>query len=208
MNQSPDDPLTERLRKREPAALAEYLQQRRPQLMAFIERQLGTALRRKVEPDDVFQEASAEAVRALPNAELSERDPFSWLCQIAERRIVDLHRRYFDAQKRDAGREVPLGAGGADTSAPNLAQMLAASITSPSAAFSRNVREARLESALQALPDDQREALRLRYQFDMPSKEIAEKLGKSDAAVRVMLTRSLKKLQQLLGEEIAPKDIS
>jgi len=33
----------------------------------------------------------------------------------------------------------------------------------------------------------------------LPSKEIAEKLGKSDAAVRVMLTRSLKKLQEMLG---------
>ena len=208
MNDSIDDPLCKRIREHDTNALADFLQQRRAPLMAFIERQLGTALRRKVEPDDVFQEASAEAVRALPNAELSERDPFSWLCQIAERRIVDLHRRYFDAQKRDAGREVPLGAGSSDSAAPNLAQMLAASITSPSAAFSRNVREARLESALQALPDDQREALRLRYQFDMPSKEIAEKLGKTDAAVRVMLTRSLKKLQQLLGEEIAPKDIS
>jgi len=201
--------LIERIRRHDTAALADFLQQRRAPLMAFIERQLGQALRRKVEPDDVFQEASAEAVRALPTTELGDRDPFSWLCQIAERRIVDLHRRYFDAQKRDAGREVPLAAGGGsgESSAPNLAQVLAASITSPSAAFSRQVREQRLESALQALPEDQREALRLRYQFDMPSKEIAERLGKTDAAVRVMLTRSLKKLQQLLGEEIAAKDL-
>jgi RNA polymerase sigma-70 factor, ECF subfamily len=208
MNQPVDDPLLARIRRRDTDAIADFLQLRRAPLMAFIERQLGQALRRKVEPDDVFQETSAEAVRALPTTELGDRDPFSWLCQIAERRIVDLHRRYFDAQKRDAGREVPLGAGGsADTSAPNLAQVLAASITSPSAAFSRQVREQRLESALQALPDDQREALRLRYQFDMPSKEIAEKLGKTDAAIRVMLTRSLKKLQQMLGEEISAKDL-
>jgi RNA polymerase sigma-70 factor (ECF subfamily) len=102
---------------------------------------------------------------------------------------------------------VPLAAGGASTSAPNLAQMLAASITSPSAAFSRVVREQKLDSALQELKEDEREALRLRYQFDMPSKEIAEKLGKTDAAVRVMLTRSLKKLQTILGEEISPKDL-
>ena len=212
MSAAADDPvleaLIERVRQRDTSALADFLQQRRAPLMAFIERQLGQALRRKVEPDDVFQEASAEAVRALPTTVLGDRDPFSWLCQIAERRIVDMHRRYFDAQKRDAGREVPLAAGGSgESSAPNLAQVLAASITSPSAAFSRQVREQRLESALQALPDDQREALRLRYQFDMPSKEIAEKLGKTDAAVRVMLTRSLKKLQQLLGEEIAAKDL-
>ena len=186
------------------AALAEFMEAHRPQLMAFIERQLGTALRRKVEPDDVFQEASAEAVRALPGADLSEREPFSWLCQIAERRIIDLHRRFFDAQKRDAGREVPLGASGGETNEAGLINMLVASMTTPSQAFSRNAREARLQEALEKLPDDQREALRLRYVENMPSKLIAERLNKSDAAVRVMLTRSINKLQELLGEEPPP----
>jgi RNA polymerase sigma-70 factor (ECF subfamily) len=172
--------------------------------MAFIERQLGAALRRKVEPEDVFQETSAEAVRALPALELGDRDPFSWFCQIAERRIIDLHRRFFDAQKRDAGREVPLGAGGSATGQAGLINMLVASMTTPSKAFSRNVREARLQEALGQLPDEQREALRLRYVENQPSKEIAARLGKTDAAVRVMLTRSLKKLQGLLGDDAAP----
>src|SRR5437762_11680020 len=103
-----------RIHNRDSQALADFMAAHRPQLMAFIERQLGTSLRRKVESDDVFQEASAEAVRALPTADLGDRDPFSWLCQIAERRIIDLHRRFFGAQKRDAGREVSLGASRGD----------------------------------------------------------------------------------------------
>jgi RNA polymerase sigma-70 factor (ECF subfamily) len=196
--------LADRIRRHDADALAEFLQSHRPQLMAFIERQLGAALRRKVESDDVFQEASAEAVRALPSTELGDRDPFSWLCQIAERRIIDLHRRFFDAQKRDAGREVALGAGGSETGQVGLINMLVASMTTPSKAFSRNAREMRLQEALAKLPDEQREALRLRYVESLPSKDIAEKLGKSDAAVRVMLTRSIKKLQELLGDEDPP----
>src|SRR5688572_15203952 len=140
------DDLATRLKAGDADALADFMQQHRPQLMAFIERQLGTALRRKVEADDVFQEASAEAVRALPEAELGDRDPFSWLCQIAERRIIDLHRRHFGAQKRDAGREVPIGAGGSGTESQpaGLINMLVASMTTPSQAFSRNAREALL----------------------------------------------------------------
>lgn len=200
-----EEAIITRLRSGDSAALAEFIELRRPQLSAFIERQLGTALRRKVEPDDVFQETSAEAVRSLAGAAITERDPFGWLCQIAERKIIDLHRRFFDAQKRDAGREVPLAApSGAESQQAGLINMLVASMTTPSQAFSRNAREARLFEALQALPDDQREALRLRYIENMPSKQIAERLGKTDAAVRVMLTRSLKKLQDLLGEEDAP----
>jgi RNA polymerase sigma-70 factor (ECF subfamily) len=190
--------IEQRIRHREAEALATFLQSHRPQLMAFIERQLGTALRRKVEPDDVFQETSAEAVRALPTAELGDREPFSWLCQIAERRIIDMHRKFFGAQKRDAGREVPLGSSGTDTHPAGLINLLVATMTTPSQAFSRNAREEQLAAALDKLPAEQREALRMRYVESLPSKKIAERLGKSDAAVRVMLTRSLKKLHALL----------
>lgn len=201
--------LIARVRQKDPAALAEFIDAHRRQLSAFIEKQLGDQLRRKVEADDVFQEACAEAVRSLPTVNLTEWDPFSWLCRLAEQRIIDLHRRFFDAQKRDAAREVGLhspGASGGDSNAPSggLINLLVASMTTPSQAFSRNAREARLVDALNELPDDQREAIRLRYVENMPSKEIAARLKKSDAAVRVMLTRSLKKLQDLLGDD-APR---
>src|SRR5947208_344532 len=163
-----------RIQARDTEALARFIESHRPQLMAFIERQLGTALRRKIETDDVFQETSAEAVRALPTVELGDRDPFSWLCQIAERRIIDLHRRFFGAAKRDAAREVPLGSsGGSDTQPAGLINLLVASLTTPSKAFSRNAREARLLEALAKLPDEQQTALRLRYIDNLPSKQIA-----------------------------------
>ncbi len=193
-----DATLVARVVNRDQDALAQYIEANRWRLMAFIERQLGGALRRKVEPDDIFQETSADAVRALPDMDLAGREPFSWLCQIAERRIVDAHRRFFGAQKRDAGKEVPLGQQRGGTSNVGLIDMLVASMTTPSQAFSRNAREARLMDALDQLPNDQRDALRMRYLENLPSKQIAEKLGKTDAAVRVMLTRSLKKLQTIL----------
>ncbi len=196
--------LVERVRRADTSALADYVQAKRPQLLAFIEKQLSGAMRRKVEPEDLVQEISAEAVRVLSQVDLAERDPFSWLCQIAERRIIDAHRRYFGAQKRDAGREVQLHGGGGDNSKSPLVDLLIVSMTSPSSAFSRNQREVLLLAALEKLPDDQRDALRMRYIENMPSKEIAEKLQRTDGAVRVMLTRSLKRLQELLGPEAAP----
>jgi len=193
--------LVERLRGGDADAMAEYIETVRYQLMAFIEKQLGPGLRKKVEPDDIFQEVSVDAVRALSDVDLSTREPFSWLCQLAERRIIDSHRHHFAAQKRDARREVGLGQGGSsDSGQGGLINMLVASMTTPSKAFSRNAREARLIDALDELGEDQREAIRLRYVENMPSKQIAERLGKTDASIRVMLTRSLKKLQTILGE--------
>lgn len=193
-------PLADRVREHDPAALADFIEEHRRQLFAFIDRQLGAGLRRKLEPEDIVQEVSAEAIRSLPQIEFGDRDPFSWLCQIAERKIIDSHRKFFEAQKRDAGREVGFGlASSTTTPGGGLINLLVASLTTPSQAFSRNVKEARLQEAIQQLPTDQREALRLRYVENLPSKEIAERIGKSDAAVRVMLTRSLKKLQEILG---------
>jgi len=75
-------------------------------------------------------------------------------------------------------------------------------MTTPSQAFSRNAREAKLLEALEKLPGEQRDALRMRYIENLPSKQIAERLKKTDAAVRVMLTRSLKKLHELLGNDV------
>jgi RNA polymerase sigma-70 factor, ECF subfamily len=193
--------LVAKLRQGDTNALAEYLTLRNRHLLAFIERQLGPALRRKIEPDDIIQEVSIESVRSLASIDLKDRDPFSWLCQLAERRIIDAHRRFFEAQKRDAGREASLGTPGGDSQHAAIVDLLVASMTTASQAFSRNLREVKLLDALQKLPEDQREALRLRYIEGLPSKEIAERIGKSDGAVRVMLTRSLGKLQELLGPD-------
>jgi len=198
-----DDPeLLERIRQNDGEALALYAEENRHALMAFIERQLGSALRRKIEADDIYQEATAEAARSLENIDLGDREPFSWLCQLAERRIIDAHRRFFGTQKRDAAKEVPIGSPGGSTEQPGLINMLVASMTTPSQAFSRNAKEQKLLEALGELPEDQREALRLRYLEGKPSKEIAATIGKSDAAVRVMLTRSLKKLQAILEPKL------
>jgi RNA polymerase sigma-70 factor, ECF subfamily len=200
-----DEHLLQRLRQRDTSALADYLAAQRKPLSAFIERNLGTALRRKVEADDIFQEVSVEAVRSLAEADFERRDPFSWLCQIAEHRIIDAHRRFFGAQKRDAAREVPLGSPGGDSRHAGIIDLLVVSMTTPTQALSRQGREVLLLEALAKLPADQREALRLRYVESLPSKEIAGRLGKTDGAVRVMLTRALGHLQQLLGPDAAPR---
>ena len=54
--------LLERIRAGDQDALAEYIEQSRHQLLAFIQRKLGAALRSKVEPEDIHQDVCAEAV--------------------------------------------------------------------------------------------------------------------------------------------------
>jgi RNA polymerase sigma-70 factor (subfamily 1) len=185
-----------------PQELAELIEARRPQLLAYIERRLGATLRRKVEPLDMFQETAVAALHAWPGLDLGDRDPFGWLCQVAEQRIIDAHRR-FAARKRAADREVSLHNKPADASR-ELLDLLAASLTSASQALARNERQAQLQEAIAKLTPECRDVLRWRYVDGLPTKEIAERIGKTDGAVRVLLTRTLHKLQELLGPDAAP----
>lgn len=195
-----DPSILERLRNGDRDALGQFIVARRDPLLRYIERSLGYALRAKLEPEDILQEVSGEAVRSLDKVTLGERDPFGWLCQIAERKIIDAHRHFVGAQKRSAAKEVAL-AGNPDSSRAALLDYLVASMTTASQAFSRDQRRIKLETAMAELGAEQQEALRLRYGLGLPSKEIAERLGKSDGAVRVMLTRSLAQIQKILGQD-------
>ena len=193
-----DQPLADRVRAHDAAALAAFLELRRPALLAFVERRLGSALRGKLEAQDVLQELAVKALRELPNADLSTRDPFGWLCHLAEQCIVDDHR-HFAAGKRASGREVPgnvrIGDGSQD-----LVALLAASLTSPSMAVVKDERQRRVMDVIATLPDEHREALRLRYGEGLPTKYVAQKLGKSDVATRVLLSRLVQQLQERLEE--------
>lgn len=194
---SQSDELLERIRGGDADAMAQWLELRKPQLIGYIFRKLSDALRRKVEPEDIFQEVSADCVRSFREIDLSDRDPFGWVCNLVDRRVVDAHR-HFQAQKRESAREVPLGMQGGETGQAGLINMLVASMTSASQVFSRNQKESQIQQAIAQLPDEHRDVLHMRYVEGLPSKEIAARLDKSDAAVRVMLTRTIKKLQQLL----------
>jgi len=192
-----DDPLADRVRRGDAVALAEFIDLRRPALLAFVERRLGARLRGKVEPQDVLQELAVKSLRELPNADLANRDPFGWLCHLAEQCIIDGHR-HFAAGKRDAGREVAGNIRPADHSQDFVA-LLAASMTSPSQAVVRDERQRRLQEVIASLPEEQREVLRLRYGEGLSTKEVARRVNKSDIATRVMLTRLVHRLQELLG---------
>ncbi len=193
-----DTKLLARLRSGEESALVEFLQESEHALLAFIRSRIGAHLRKKIEPEDVLQEVSIEAVRVMGQTDFSSWDPLNWLFQICERKIIDAHRRYFVSQKRDVRREAVMPAG---SDAAGLADLLAASMTTPSAAFSRDQRQLRMLAALDTLPEQEREALRLRYLVGLPSKEIARKLGKQDGATRVMISRALTKLREMLEYE-------
>jgi RNA polymerase sigma-70 factor (ECF subfamily) len=179
--------------------LAAFIESHRRQLLAYADRNIGPALRSRVEPEDIVQEVVVSALSAIDQFLVEGRDPFRLLCQLAEQRIIDAHRHHVGAQKRSAAREVSMDAPVAGGDGFGFINMLVASITSPSQAFSRDQKEFQLQQAIAELNDEQREILRLRFVEGLPTKDIADRIGKSDGAIRVLLTRTVAHLQEILA---------
>jgi len=182
-------------------ALAEYIQSHRDQLMGFIRAITGSRLMSVVELDDLVQDVSASAIQSLATAPLNQFTPMEWIQQIARRRVVDSHRFHFEAQRRDAGKQQSLHApSGGNDGAMGLEHLLEASITTPSAAVSQDIRLTRMQQALSELSEEQQTAIRLRYVDGLNTKDIAAKLNKTDVAVRVLLSRCVRQLETLLQD--------
>jgi RNA polymerase sigma-70 factor (ECF subfamily) len=180
-------------------AFSRLLESYRPRILAIVERQMSPALRQKLDPDDIVQDVAVSCVNAFADVDLNRGDPFEWICEMVRRRVIDAARRFSSSEKRALQREVPI-AGGADSRGGGLIALLVASMTTPSAAFSRNQREFRVAAAMEQLSEESRQALRMRYLESLPTKEIAQRMQKTDGAVRVLLTRSLQRLQKILEE--------
>ena len=190
----------DRIHSGETDALFEYIENRRPQLIAFINRNMGDRLRTKIEPEDVLQEAALSCLKSFGEIDFSKIDMFSWICQQCQRRIVDSHRHFFAAKKRDAAKEIALSGGsGGEEGDLGFEGLIAASITTPSAAFSKQQKEFQMQHWIAGVSEDAQTVLKLRFVDGLATKEIAKKMEKSDAAVRVLLTRTVKKLKDAVG---------
>ena len=56
-------------------------------------------------------------------------------------------------------------------------------------------------AGVQALPDDRREALIMRFALGMDNREIARALDRTEGATKVLIHRAIKQLEQSLKEE-------
>lgn len=158
---------------------------------------LQRRLRAKVDASDIVQEALLDAHGGFDRfAGTTAGEWLSWLRRIAERNALDAAKRYRGTAKRDAGREVPLdgddaGAGRIDPVSP---------VSTPSQRVLRGEREILLAEAIGGLPPDQREVILLRNIERLPFEEVAERMGRSAGACRMLWMRGLAGLRERLGE--------
>lgn len=189
--------LLTRARAGESAAVGQLLEQYRPYLRILAQRHLDGPLGVRLDASDLVQQTCLSAIRAIANFDGVDEAAFvAWLRTIHENNIRSAARDHLLAEKRAAGREVSP----ADEEALNrsLAQ---ARESSPSQRLMHSENTVRLAAALQELPDDQREAVRLRYLEGRSLAEIAQRLDRTVVAAAGLVKRGLIRLRHTLRDE-------
>jgi RNA polymerase sigma-70 factor (ECF subfamily) len=174
-------------------ALGDLLQQVRAYLLAIANKELSDELQAKGGPSDLVQDSLLEAQRDFAQfAGSSPDDLQAWLRRILLNNLVNFNRQFRGTDKRQVGREVSRECPHCCAAEP------LANLTTPSAAAVRREQEQLLQRALDELPEHYRQIIVWRNREARSFAQIAEMLGKSADAARMLWGRALEALQQQL----------
>jgi RNA polymerase sigma-70 factor (ECF subfamily) len=184
------------------AAQDALLVRHQARLRKMVAYRLDRRLAARVDPSDVVQEALAEAADKLPDYLHRQPLPFyPWLRQLTLERLLILHRRHIQAQKRSVTREEQSALALNDESVWELAERLQAAGDSPMSKLLREELRARVQHVLAELSARDREVLALRHLEQLSTREMAAILGITEGAVKTRHLRALQRFRELLGEE-------
>jgi RNA polymerase sigma-70 factor (ECF subfamily) len=143
---------------------------------------LGERLRRKLDVEDILQETFLRALETMDRFAFRGDDSFfAWLSAIAEYLVLNA------SQKKSLGQL-------------QLDREVACKASNPSAALRRHERFDRLKASLRILSRDQRRAVVLARLEGLPTREIAARMGRSEQAVRQLLSRALRQMHRTFGD--------
>jgi RNA polymerase sigma-70 factor (ECF subfamily) len=168
------------------------IQRTHARVMERAHRMLGPRLRARIRTSDVVQGAYLRALKNIGHFEAgTEREFLAWMAGILENTIRD-QARFFRARKRGGSR----AQGG-----PAPDSLAAGPTPSQEAARQEDLRPVR--QAMSALAPDYQKVLDLSWIEKLSHKEIAQRLGRSEGATRVLLHRA----RAALALEMGPSGI-
>ena len=159
------------------------------------------ALRGRVDASDIVQDALLQAHMARTQFRGATEGEFAaWLRRILTNVLIDAQRRH-GRKKRDAALDLSCRET-IEGTASRLSALPAGDATTPSQYVARRERDIRLAAALEALPDDQRTAVELRYLGECTLEEIVSFMDRSKPSVAGLLRRGLEELRRNLGDDV------
>jgi RNA polymerase sigma-70 factor (ECF subfamily) len=180
-----------RARQGDRQALSDLLGSLRPFVRVLVRSLRNGRAPGRLDDSDLIQDALLEAHRCFDRftgdtvAEL-----LAWLRPIILRAARHSLRVHLGTDKRDVAREV--GAGAAEqTIDPG---------STPSGKVVRAEEAAHLAAGVSRLPEDMQEVLLGRHVDHLSYTTLAEQMGRSEGAVRVLYTRALRRLREEVGD--------
>jgi RNA polymerase sigma-70 factor (ECF subfamily) len=182
--------LLERARAGDGDALGALLDGFRPYARLLVRSLRRGRVPGRVDDSDLIQDAFLEAHRSFARFEGRSLAEFtSWLRAVVLRAAGHTLRSHLEAGKRNAGREEVLD---------HLSGWAAVEST-PSQHAERHEQTARIAEAIGRLPEDMQQVLLGRHTDGLSYAALAERLGRTEGAVRVLYTRALRRLREECG---------
>ena len=162
----------------DPAAFAELYRRELPRIYRYLRARTGSA----AEAEDLSQQVFLKALQALPRYQQRGLPLAAWLCRIARNLAHDAVRQSRQVVAFSWDQLPEERQGGAEAG--------------PESIVLRRESLERLGALVAELDDDKRDLLALRVAAGLSIREIAAAAGKSEAAVRKQLERTLKRLKE------------
>lgn len=179
--------------------LGELLESYRHYLNVLADSRLDRKLRGRLSYSDIVQETMLQAHRDFQQFRgSSEREFQGWLRRILAHTLAKVIEVHVLTKKRDVRRDVSMAkiAAGVERSTMQLNVAFAASCRTPSSHARQRERAVILAEVMDGLAPDQREVLILRNMQGLKFAEVAEVMGRSLAATKMLWMRSIKRLKQ------------
>jgi RNA polymerase sigma-70 factor, ECF subfamily len=182
----------DRARGGDSAALGELFQAYRPYIRVIARAAREGCAPARLDDSDLIQDTLLLAHRAFGRFRGTTVAEFAgWLRQLTLRTVGHTVRAHLGTGKRDAALEQPL----ADFDA-----LAVPDGSSPDGRAAQHERAAKIAAAIEQLPEEMQQVVLGRLLDGLPYSALAARLDKSEGALRVVYTRALRRLREILGE--------
>lgn len=135
--------------------------------------------------EDLTSEVFIRFLSAIRDKHAPQNSIRGWLIGVAGNVV----KEYYRQKKRDNWAEID--------------DLVADSGQSPDDAMDLNLEKERLRQAMETLTEDQQKVLAMRFGFNMPIREVANLLNKSEGSVKMLQARAISGLtNKLRGKEM------
>lgn len=173
----------------------------RPYLRILADQAQHAFLKQRFDASDVVQDVLVLArVNEHQFNGSKEAEYLAWIRRILKNRLHDLEREH-NAGKRAVRLERPIDAF-VDDSSRRLDRQLASLVSSPSEKVAKREDLSLVCAALDALPEQQRDAVRLHYFEQLTFIEVAEQLNISRGQAAGLIRRGIAKVRKLCNPDL------